>query len=479
MVNWLQRQANIRPDHVALRVPGEEFTWRRLLQRVERTAMALQIAGLQPGGRIAALAHNSVHYVALMWAAMWSGTTLVPLNARLTDEQLSWQLTHCGASLLVVDQSAAHRRLNLGEVRFVQIDDLTASFTANAEPFALEGTATMMFTSGTTGEPSLVRLSWANYFASATASALNLGVREDDDWLCCLPLFHVGGLSIITRGIIYGTAVTVLDRFDAAEVLEHLSGHITLISLVPTMLNALAECAGGVEELAAHTRRGKLRAILLSGAAAEPEFVRRCLDAGLPIVPAYGSTETCSQVVTMPLTVPRDRIGAAGFPLHGVDLELRNNLGKPITEGAGTIWVRGPMVSSGYVNPTPQARQRFVGGWFQTGDLGELDDRGFLWVRGRRDDVIITGGENVDPYTVERILGQHPDIVEIAVFGVPDPMWGQRVVAAVVGEVAADALATWCQTHLAPHERPREWRFKQKLPRTSLGKVQRQQLAAE
>lgn len=478
-MNWLQRQACLRPEQIALRVTDEEITWGQLARPVERTAMALRLAGLEPGGRVAALADNSLHYVALLWAAMWTGTTLVPLNARLTDEQLSWQLTRCGASLLVVDQSAANRRLQLGSVRFVQIDDLTASFTTPPDAFTPEATATMMFTSGTTGEPSLVRLTWANYFASATGSALNLGLRDDDEWLCCLPLYHVGGLSIATRGIIYGCPVTIVDRFDAAEVLRLLSSRITIVSLVPTMLRALVDHAGSVDALAQRLRTSKLRAILLGGAAAESNFVRACVDAGIPVLQTYGSTETCSQIVTMPPNVPPDRIGASGFPLHGVQIELRNEHNQPIETGVGTIWVRGAMVSSGYVGPTPQARQRFVGGWFQTGDLAEFDDRGFLWVRGRRDDVIVTGGENVDPYAVEKIIEQHPDIDEVAVFGIPDPMWGQRVVAAVVTNLTADRLNEWCVARLAPHQRPREWRFKQKLPRTSLGKVQRQQLAAE
>ena len=179
-----------------------------------------------------------------------------------------------------MDHSAANRSLQLGDVRFVQIEDLTVSRSLAPRPLVSDMTGTLVYTSGTTGEPRLVRLTWKNHEAGATASAVNLGVRADDDWLCCLPLYHVGGLSIIFRSAIYGTAVTVLDSFDAEEVLEHIQGHSTLVSLVPTMLRRLAERAGGVKELARLSQRGRLRAVLLGGGAADPEFVRECVEAG-------------------------------------------------------------------------------------------------------------------------------------------------------------------------------------------------------
>lgn len=427
---------------------------------------------------MAALADNGAHYVALALAAMWSGNTLVPLNSKLPDASLSWQLKHSGARLLVIDRSAANRSLDLGNIRFVQIEDLTVSRAVDPVPLSLDSAATLIYTSGTSGEPRLVRLTWRNHESSAMASAVNLGVRPDDDWLCCLPLYHVGGLSVIFRSAIYGTAVTVLDGFDADEVLEHLQGHITLVSLVPTMLKRLAERAGGVEELAALTRRGKLRAILLGGGPADPTFIRACLEAEIPVVQTYGMTESCSQVATMPPSRALEKLGSSGFPLMGAEIDIRSPSGLPLSEkGRGIVWVRGPMVASGYVDPPPGMQRRFVGGWFMTGDVGEIDDDGFLWVYGRHDDVIVTGGENVAPDEVEHVIARHPMVEDVAVFGVPDPEWGERVVAAVVApNIAIDLLDAWCQTELAGHQRPKEWRMVQSIPRNSMGKLLRTRL---
>lgn len=474
-MNWLQRQAKTQPDEVALTVGDVDVTWLALTRRVQRTAAALNVAGVGPGSRVAALADSGVNYVALAWAAMWTGATLIPLNSRLTDATLSWQLQHCRAELLVIDQGAANRSLDLGNIRFVSIEDLTYSRASDAVPFVLDTPGTMLYTSGTSGPPRLVRLTWRNHMASATASAMNLGVQPEDNWLCCLPLYHIGGLAVFFRSAIYGTRATLLDRFDAAEVVSHLERDISIVSLVPTMLRRLADVAGGLEELADRLAAGRLRAILLGGGAADPAFVGACLDAGLPVIQTYGMTEACSQIATIPPALARDKLGSSGFPVLGAEVEIRTEEGLPRACGPGVIWVRGPMVTSGYVN-APDARDRFLGGWFKTGDIGELDEDGFLWVHGRHDDVIVTGGEKVAPTRVEQVIVQHPSVDEVAVFGVTDPQWGQRVVAAVVTDATVEDLNAWCREHLGDYERPRDWRFVEALPRTSTGKVRRNAL---
>ncbi len=476
-MNWLLRQAKARPHHVALRVEGAELTWAQLAVRVQRTAAALDMVGISSGMRVAALADNGAHYVGLAWAAMWCGATLVPLNSALPDAALSWQLRHCGAELLVVDSSVANRSLTLGQVRFVQLEDLTVSRHVEPMPMSLDAAGTLIYTSGTTGEPRLVRLTWRNHQASAMASAVNLGVSVDDDWLCCLPLYHIGGLSVILRAALYGTSVTLLDGFDVDEVLRHLAGPVTLVSLVPTMLTRLARRAGGVAELAEIARRGRLRAILLGGGAADTQFVGECLEHGLPVLQTYGMTEACSQIATMPPSRALEKLGSSGFPLLGAEIEIRT----PTDEdaGPGVIWVRGPMVSSGYVAPPASGTPQFVGGWFMTGDIGELDEDGFLWVQGRHDDVIITGGENVAPDVVERVIGRHPLVDDVAVYGVPDPEWGQRLLAAVVAPQATGSeLDAWCKEALARHQRPKEWHFVSEIPRNSLGKITRDALTS-
>jgi O-succinylbenzoic acid--CoA ligase len=473
-VNWLIRQAEIRPDATALRVGPARISWSELVTRTERIAAALQIAGLRPGARVAALASNGPHYVALVHAAMWAGTTLVPLNPKLPDETLSWQLRDSHADLLVVDHGAANRSLSLGPVRFVQIEELTYSGSAEPAPVTDDATATILYTSGTSGEPKPVRLTWANHAASATASALNLGLHRDDDWLCCLPMYHVGGLSIALRTAMYGTRMTLLEEFDVDSVLEALRSDVTLVSVVPTMLRRLAERTGGPDGLAAHVAAGKLRAILVGGGPVSADYLSACHDAGLPVIPTYGMTETASQIATLPPD-RSDKIGAAGYPVWGAEISIRDADGEPVKEGPGIVWVRGPMVTSGYVDRPDVNRRRFVGGWFRTGDRGVIAPDGFLHILGRHDDVIVTGGENVSPGEVERVIAQHSGVSEVAIFGVADDEWGEVVCAAVVtdGTVSRTELDEYCRDRLAGHQRPRKWVALSSLPRTSTGKIRR------
>lgn len=473
-MNWLIRQSQLHPDAVALRVGPSEISWSGLVKRTERIAAALQVAGLRPGARVAALASNGPHYVALLHAAMWTGTTLVPLNTRLPDATLSWQLRDSDADLLVVDHSAANRSLNLGHVRFVQVEELTYRGSATLQPMNADLAATILYTSGTSGDPKPVRLTWANHAASAAASALNLGLQRDDDWLCCLPMYHIGGLSIALRSAIYGTRMTLLEEFDVDAVLEALRGDITLVSVVPTMLHRLVDRMGGPEGLAEHVANGKLRGILVGGGPVKADYLSACRDAGLPVIPTYGMTETASQIATLPPD-RSDKIGAAGYPVWGAEISIRDADGDPVEEGPGIVWVRGPMVTSGYVDSPEINRRRFVGGWFRTGDRGVLSPDGFLHVLGRHDDVIVTGGENVSPGEVERVISQNAAVKEVAIFGVADDEWGEVVHAAVVtdGSVSSSELDEYCRDRLAGHQRPREWVVLSSLPRTSTGKIRR------
>ncbi|HSL83096.1 MAG TPA: AMP-binding protein, partial [Thermoanaerobaculia bacterium] len=310
-----------------------------------------------------------------------------------------------------------------------------------------------------------------NHLASAAASAFNLGVRPDDDWLCPLPLAHGGGLAVLLRSLLYGTAVTLLDGFDPAAVAERLrSGAVTHASLVPTKLRRLLEAAPGDEPPSSQTSP-RLRAVLLGGGPVEPDLVARALVRGLPVLGTYGMTETASQVATVPPEAAAWKPGAAGPPLPGAEIEVRTEAGEPAAPGeTGEIHVRGPMVSAAAAEASGAA-----GGWLATGDLGRLDGDGFLWVEGRRDAEVVPGGENVSAREVEAVLRKHPAVADCAVVGLPDPEWGQVVAAAVVprgpeAPPAADALAAHCRKRLAPFKVPKRWHIVDELPRTPSGK---------
>jgi O-succinylbenzoic acid--CoA ligase len=301
------------------------------------------------------------------------------------------------------------------------------------------GDALVVATSGTTGGPKGVVLTAAAVEASARATSARLGVVAGRHrWLACLPLSHVGGLSVVTRAVITGCQLTVLPAFDAGEVMAHASAD-TMVSLVPTTLRR-------VRPVAFHT--------IVLGGSAPPD--------GLPpnVVTTYGMTETGSGVVY------------DGLPLDGVDVN--------VDATTGEIRLRGPMLLRGYRDGTVPLD---AGGWLATGDAGWVDDAGRLHVEGRLSELIITGGENVWPAPVEAILRRHPGVADVAVAGVPDAEWGQRVVAFVVPRPSApaptlDALRGLVAGELAAFAAPRQLELVERLPTTAIGKVMRGRLVA-
>jgi o-succinylbenzoate---CoA ligase len=310
-----------------------------------------------------------------------------------------------------------------------------------------------VLTSGTSGTRRIVELTRGNHLWSAIASALNLGLRPDERWLCCLPLDHVGGLTILIRSLIYGTAALVHDGFDVERVAAALGGEgVTLVSLVPTQLQRLLEAGAPLD---------RPRVLLVGGGPLSAELLDEGLQRGARIVQSYGLTEACSQVCTLDPAEAAGRRGSAGHPLPGIGVEIDD----------GEIVVSGPTVA-------PDAADER--GRLRTGDLGQLDRDGCLWVKGRRDDLIVTGGEKVLPDEVEAVLLAHPGVRDAAVFGRPSREWGSAVSAVVVPdpEMAPGAaeLEQHCRAALAPFKVPKSFELTGSLPRTPAGKLLRRLL---
>ncbi len=305
----------------------------------------------------------------------------------------------------------------------------------------------VLFTSGSSGSPRAVELSRGAFQASAAASAARLGWQDGDRWLCCLPIAHVGGLSILTRCLIARRTIVLVPRFDPAAVVEAIDRHaVTLMSLVPAMLARL------LRHEPAWMPPPSLRAVLLGGSLAPETMWEEAERRGIPLRATYGLTETCSQVATAKASAPRDLV-----PLDGVDVRIQD----------GCIEVGGSYVYSCTLTSD---------GYLPTGDLGRLRPDGVLEVLGRADDLIITGGENVMPAEVEAELETHPQILRAVVFGRPDPEWGEIVVAALVADgVQPDsaALRDWCNDRLASFRRPRLIAWLDMIPETTTGKIDR------
>jgi len=307
------------------------------------------------------------------------------------------------------------------------------------------GAALVVFTSGSTGPPKGVRLSLLNLQAAASASAAHLGHDQDDDWLLAMPLHHVGGISIVVRQAYTGGSVTMLPRFDPAEVANVMRGRVTMVSVVPTMLSRLLD----------HGPFSGLRAVLVGGGPIPSGLLERAVETGLPVLPTYGMTETFGQVATLR---PHAPLAYEAHPLPGVEVRV---------EPDGRIALQSPQISSGYVGEADRPDS-----WFVTNDLGELGDDGALRVLGRADTMVVTGGENVSPESVEAVVRQHPRVEDAVVVGVPDTEWGQML--ACLHQGGPDDLRDWVAQRLPGFMVPKRWIRVDSLPVTSIGKPDRE-----
>ncbi len=487
-VDWLRSRAAVTPERPALYFRGKVIRYGELDQQVEGLAASLWQAGVRPGTRVAALLSNSPAYVALIHGLARLGAVLVPLNPRLVAQELAWPLALTGADFLVSEsqtEAVAAAAAPPGCRRLDAHTLLAQTAPAGEAPWRqgtpLEQIQAIVFTSGTSGRPTGAMLTFGNHFWSATASLYRLGLREDDRWLSCLPLYHVGGLAVVFRCCLYGIPLVLHAHFDVDAFRASLKADgVTLTSLVPTMLHRLLTGSGG-----GGPRGGfpaSLRLILLGGAAASAELLTHCRDEGIPVATTYGLTEAASQVATQRPQESRHKPGSVGRPLMFITVQVVDEGGKVLPPGeAGEIRVQGPTVMAGYYQDPEATARTLRDGWLHTGDIGYLDEDGDLWLLQRRSDVIVSGGENIYPAEVEAALRQHPAVEEACVVGVPDPEWGERVAAMVQlrpGQQLTPAeLDTFLQPRLAGYKRPRLLAFVESLPQTASGKIARRTVA--
>jgi O-succinylbenzoic acid--CoA ligase len=400
----------------------------------------------------------------------------------LSAAEIAWQIGNASISVLLHDEvtaplaaAAAVQGVQLASIEAVGSLDAVGAPVPPPARVALDAVHSVMYTSGTSGRPKSAMLTHGNLWWSAVGSALHLGHRPDDRWLAVLPLFHIGGLSILLRGVIGAVPVVLHEAFDPERVnwsIDHEG--ITLLSVVPTMLQRVLEARGARPFPAA------LRCVLLGGGPAPASLIEESLARGLPVAPTYGLTEAASQVTTLLPDQVRQKLGSSGLPLPVTEIRIESE-GRPAPPGThGEIAVRGPTVSPGYLGHEARSGPERQDGWLRTGDLGWMDEDGYLYVLSRRDDLIISGGENIYPAEVEAVLAMHPAVVGAAVVGEPDALWGEVPVAFVElrpGEhVAEDEIRAFCASRLARYKCPRRIVWVESLPRNAAGKVMRREL---
>lgn len=444
----LQRVARETPDAVALRTPGGSWTYRELLATARRGAGAL-LSSRPLGGRIAAMSGTAGELALAAHQCAAAGLALMPLDAAAAEQR--WPaLRELGGSGLwrtaaPVLGGAAEASLAVPECGRDEV-------------------ALVIATSGSEGMPKAVMLSHTNLEAAARASNQRLPLARGDFWLACLPLYHIGGMSILHRCAHAGAAVLLHEGFDAAAIWRDVaSGGVSHISLVPAMLARLLEVADGPPP-------ARLRYALIGGAALSRPLFDRAVAAGWPLCPSYGLSECAAQVATL-VCPPAGQWaeGGVGGLLAGFSARLLDD---------GRLRLRGPQVMLGYLNPELCPGLGLDEGEFVTSDLARCAAHDSLTILGRTDDVLVSGGVNVHPLEVESCLAGCPGVADVAVTGLPDPVWGDLLVALVVGQANPETVRDFARRRLASPMRPRRVVPALHLPRNSMGKLDRAALPA-
>jgi O-succinylbenzoic acid--CoA ligase len=473
-------RARTEPDRPAVESSRERLTYGELDRRARAVAWRLAGLGVGEGARVALFLHNGTPFVVLLHALARLGAVCVPLHVRLAPPELRWRLEDCQPALLVTEPQLQDRAGQTGWPTVACVDPEHPDLLPESRPervrlraaFSLHRVQGVLHTSATTGEPKGAQLTFGNHLWNALASNLHLGCDPEGAWLAVLPLAHVGGAAILWRAALCGGRVVLHERFDPEAFHREVDRGIAYTSVVPTMLQRVLEVRTGRRVPAT------LQAVLVGGGPVPPELVQEAAQRGWPVAPTYGLTEAASQVTTLHPRLAKTRPDCVGRPLFPVSVRAGRS-----AEEAEEIRVKGPTVMKGYFRRPKASAEVLRGGWLHTGDVGYVDSEGYLHVLDRRVDLVVTGGENVYPAEVEAVLRRHPAVAEAAVVGVPDPRWGQQVVAFVRPAPGALAdpqeLVAFCRGRLAGFKVPRRVWLVEDFPRTGLDKVSRRSLREE
>jgi fatty-acyl-CoA synthase len=496
--DWIAHHAKSRPQHIAVReaTGGRAVSYAELDRRI--TLLAAGLAAdhrVGPGDRVMVITKNCLEAFELLFACARLGAIFVPVNWRLALPEVRY-IARDAEPRVVVHESefaqsaaAATDATAAAAIEIAAADPtrgyerlLTRALPAGWQPRAVdwESTWKILYTSGTTGNPKGAMLSYRMMYFNVLNFASPVKLGCDSTFLCVMPLFHTGGLNCYATPVFYfGGTVVLMREFDPAQALAMMSDPALRISHffgVPQIYSALAQ----LDEFAA----AEFPAMVVAGAGGAPAsdtLVKRWLDKGVPLQPAYGMTEIGPAITIIPLDRVQQKIGSAGQPAMNLELRITDQTGAPVERGRiGEIRVRGPVVMSGYWR-NPAATEAAMGdGWFRTGDAARMDEDGFVFIVDRFKDMYISGGENVYPNEVENVISACPGVLSVAVIGVGDEQWGEVGCAYVVPlaghTLTAELIEAHCRPNLARYKIPKKFVFVGELPRTASGKVMKREL---
>jgi acyl-CoA synthetase (AMP-forming)/AMP-acid ligase II len=472
----LERAARYYPERTALVSSGKRSTFRTLRDRVGGVAAALHRQGFRAGDRLALLLPNEPGYIELVYACSWLGVIAVPLNTRLSPREIDRVLADADPRGLIRHSSLPQPTTQVPWQVVLDREELEVGSDEPPEPvYDPDAILTLVYTSGTTGRPKGVMLTHSAVLATVEHLGAWMEYREGGVWLHAAPMFHIADFPVMFAAPGFGACQVTIPKFSPQAFCDAVARErVSHAVLVPTMINLLAQFPGITEyDLTS------LEVLGYGGSPMAPELIHRTrtLFPGVKLIQVYGLSETGFLTGLMDHEHTEQRLKSCGRPCIGIDVRVADEAGKELGPGqTGELVARGANVMRGYWNNPAESALAFRGGMFRTGDVGYQDADGYFYILDRLKDMIVTGGENVYSGEVEAVIYQHPAVREAAVFGIPDPKWGELVMACVVlkpGQtLSADELLAHCRQSLANYKVPRRVEFSEsELPKSGSGKI--------
>ena len=477
MLRLLTEKINDRPKQPALYWNNQTILFEEVGEQVAKWMDYLATCLPASEKTIGLMSHNSneMYYVIL---ALWSlEKDILFLNTHLSQSELLFQLNDAKVTFIVSEEIFRSTLTDISTI--IPLDRRLFPFNKEQnvyKPVDSEAINSIMYTSGTTGRPKGVMQRFVNHQANALSAQKNLSLSSEDCWACAVPLFHISGLSIISRQLITGCSISLYPKFDATQLTtDIMEKRVSIASVVTYMLEKMLVTFP--DDIGYPST---FKTFLLGGGPVAKDTLLTCQKLKIPVIQSYGMTETCSQVVALSANDALKKIGASGLPLSGMSLRIVDEHHQLLSASqTGEIQLKGPQVISHYLNETASHLAKWTNdGWFKTGDLGYLDEEGYLYVVSRLSELIISGGENIYPAEVEAVLKQHPYITEVAVIGEANETWGQVPVAyAIVNQnLTLEELQVFSSNQLANYKLPKKLYICEWLPKTANGKLAKHRL---